>query len=485
MPLVGKHDSQQIIPTFLIIFGITGDLSRRKLLPSLWHLYHNNLLPQQFRIIGFSRRDFSDKTFAIYVREILTDTFVSADVREIRSFLSLFSYKQGNFDTREQYVALDEYISSLEQTYNSPANKLFYLAISPTHYEVTLQNLHDSYVTQYEHPAHPTRILIEKPFGNDVQTARALDEKLGKLFKEDQIYRIDHYLAKEMVQNILHFRFSNFIFESLWNNTGIESVHIQLMETLGMEGRGKFYSDIGALRDVGQNHLLQMLAMVAMENPSKYDAIHIRSRRAEVLSRLISVKNLSRDVVRGQYDGFILGDGIESDTQIETYFKIRAFLDIPRWKGVPFILESGKRMSKKVARIVIYFKQSPNSLCSITDASDCQNTLTFTLQPQEDISIRFWAKKPGFSNTVEPRNLHLSCSEDVPTYHLHDAYERVLYDCLSGDQTLFAGTDEVLASWRFITPIIQAWHSEPLRAYLQGTDGPVSESFDAYEQENT
>ncbi len=474
------YDNQNIAPTFLIIFGITGDLSRRKLLPALWHLYRNGFLPAQFRIIGFSRRDFSDEAFATFVREALVDTFTSADVKTVRNFLSLFSYRQGHFDVKERYVALGEYIQSLEHAYHSPANKLFYLAISPAHYEIALQNLHDSGITKHEHSVHPTRILIEKPFGKDIHTARALDEKLGKLFKEDQIYRIDHYLAKEMVQNILHFRFSNFIFESLWNNAGIEKVHIQLMETLGMEGRGKFYSDTGALRDVGQNHLLQMLAMVAMENPGKSDATHIRAKRAEILSRLLPVENLSRDVVRGQYDGFVLGDDIESDAQTETYFKIRTFLDTPAWEGVPFILESGKRMRQKIARIIVYFKRSPNSLCMATDSRSCQNTLTFTLQPQEDISIQFWAKKPGLSNEIEPRTLHFSYREDTPLSHLPDAYERVLYDCFSGDQTLFAGTDEVLSAWRFITPIIEKWHSQPLHGYLQGADGPLSESFDAY-----
>ena len=480
MSSVDAHDTQHTIPTFLIIFGITGDLSRRKLLLALWHLYRNGLLPPQFRIIGFSRREFSNEAFATFVREALADIFTSADAKLVQNFLNLFSYRQGHFDVKERYVALGEYIKSLERAHHSPANKLFYLAISPSHYEIALQNLHDSGITKHEHPAYPARILIEKPFGKDIHTARALDEKLSALFKEEQIYRIDHYLAKEMIQNILHFRFSNFIFESLWNTAGIEKVHIQLMETLGMEGRGKFYSDTGALRDVGQNHLLQMLAMIAMDNPEKSDALHIRAKRAHILSKLRPVENLSRDVVRGQYEGFVLGDDIESDAQTETYFKIRAFLDTPAWEGVPFILESGKRMRQKIAHIVVYFKRSQHALCATTDSRNCQNTLTFTLQPQEEISIQFWAKKPGLSNEVEPRTLRFSYREDTPLSHLPDAYERVLYDCLNGDQTLFAGTDEVLSAWRFITPIIEAWHAEPLHTYGQGTDGPESESFDAY-----
>ncbi len=480
MSSVVQHNNQLDSPTFLIIFGITGDLSRRKLLPALWHLYRHHLLPRKFRIIGFSRRDFSDELFASFVRDTLANMFSAADTHTVRDFLSTFSYRQGHFNVKERYEALGEYLQSLERTYHTSANKLFYLAISPAHYEIALQNLHDSGITKHTAPAHPARILIEKPFGKDVDTAMALDEKLGKLFAEDQIYRIDHYLAKEMVQNMVNFRFSNFIFEALWNSVGIEKVHIRLLETLGMEGRGVFYSDTGALRDVGQNHLLQMLAVIAMENPGKLDAQHIRHARADVLGQLQSVEDFSRDIVRGQYEGFTLGEGIDSDAQTETYFKIRAFLNSPRWKGVPFILESGKRMRQKVASIIIYFKQAPGTLCTATDSRGCQNTLTFTLQPQEDISILFWAKKPGLSNEVEPRTLHFSYRDGTHSEHLPDAYERVLYDCFSGDQTLFAGTDEVRAAWHFITPIIERWHSQPLHAYGQGTDGPTSESFDAY-----
>lgn len=477
-----QYNNQSISPTFLIIFGITGDLSRRKLLLALWHLYRRHILPQQFRIIGFSRRNFSDELFASFVYDTLADTFDAVDTKVVKDFLNLFSYQQGHFDARERYEALGGYLQSLEHIYNAPANKLFYLAIAPTHYEITLQNLHDSGITKHSPPAYPARILIEKPFGRDIHTAISLDEKLGKLFSEDQIYRIDHYLAKEMVQNIVNFRFSNFIFEALWNNAGIEKVHIKLLETLGMEGRGVFYSDTGALRDVGQNHLLQMLAVIAMENPGKLDAQHIRHTRAKVLKQLRPIEDFGRDIVRGQYDGFTLGEGVGSDVQTETYFKIRAFLDSPRWEGVPFILESGKRMKQKVASITVYFKQSPGTLCIATDSRGCQNTVTFTLQPQEDISILFWAKKPGLSSELEPRTLHFSYRDGVSQEHLPDAYERVLYDCFSGDQTLFAGTDEVRAAWNFITPIIQGWNTQQLHTYEQGTDGPASPAFDSYEQ---
>ena len=477
-----QYNNQSSLPTFLIILGITGDLSRRKLLPALWHLYRHHLLPKQFRIIGFSRRNFSDDGFMIYVHDILADTFANADVQTKKNFLNLFSYKQGYFDIKERYETLGKYLQSLERIYHTSVNKLFYLAISPTHYEIVLQNLYDSGITKHKLPARPARILIEKPFGKDIDTAIALDEKLGKLFTEDQIYRIDHYLAKEMVQNIMNFRFSNFIFEALWNNTGIEKVHIQLLEELGMEGRGVFYSDTGALRDVGQNHLLQMLAMIAMENPGKFDAEHIRRARATALAQLQPIKDLPHNVVRGQYEGFTLGEDVDSSVKTETYFKIRTFLNSSRWKGVPFILESGKHMRQKVASITIYFKQTPGTLCTITDSRSCQNTLTFTLQPHEDISILFWAKKLGFSNEVEPRTLHLAYRDSVLAEHLPDAYERVLYDCFSGDQTLFTGTDEVRAAWNFITPIIEGWYTQPLHTYAQGTDGPTSNIFDSYVQ---
>ncbi|HQU07567.1 MAG: glucose-6-phosphate dehydrogenase [Parcubacteria group bacterium 21-54-25] len=464
-------------PTILVIFGITGDLSRRKLLPALWHLFYTNQLSAPFRVIGFARRDFSTDEIRAFVRETLDDLLAAADKNTAQRFLDNFFYQQGQFDAAAPYDALAARIKDAEQALGAPATTIFYLSIAPVHYETVFQALHDSGVVDVATDTRTqSRILVEKPFGRDTETAQALDEKLGHLFREEQIYRIDHYLAKETVQNILNFRFSNFIFEPIWNKDGIEKVHIELLETLGMEGRGAFYSDTGALRDVGQNHLLQLLAMVAMENPGQYEAAHVRVKRAEVLARLraVSETDLARSVVRGQYEGFAKEPGVTHDPQTETYFKLRVFLDDPVWEGVPFILESGKRMRKDLTRVTIYFKHASRTLCPLDDDHPCQNTLTFEIKPTEGITVSFWAKKPGFSNEIEQRALHFDYRARSTDERLPDAYERVLYDAIRGDQTLFASTEEVHAAWRYITPILKEWQKVPLEPYAPGGDGPES-----------
>ena len=464
-------------PTILIIFGITGDLSRRKLLPALWHLFRTGKLPSSFQIIGFSRRDFSGNAIRIFVREALGETLASAPPDTVRNFLECFSYQQGHFDEPEQYRALAKHIESVERTQGAPANRIFYLSIAPIHYEEVFEALHNSGLASSDVgvplAAHPPRILVEKPFGRDTETAHMLDAKLGALFREEQIYRIDHYLAKETVQNIISFRFSNFIFDSIWNKNGIERVHIELLETLGIEGRSAFYSDTGALRDVGQNHLLQLLAMIAMENPGQLDAASIRSKRAEVLTRLRPMEDILHSVVRGQYEGFAQETGAAS-SQTETYFKLRVFLDDPVWDGVPFLLESGKRMKKDITRVTIYFKNATRVPCAIDGENECQNALVFEIKPKEGITIFFFAKKPGFSQELERRTLHFSYQDGTVPERVPDAYERVLYDCIRGDQTLFTSTDEVQAAWHYITPILAAWKEVPLELYQPGSLGPGS-----------
>ncbi|HEX8947040.1 MAG TPA: glucose-6-phosphate dehydrogenase [Candidatus Paceibacterota bacterium] len=465
-------NERTVAPTLVVIFGITGDLSRRKLLPALWQLFRAGALPEQFRIIGFARRALDAQALRALVRDALGGNVGSADDVALAHFLDLFSYQQGRFDELAQYRALGERLTETERAFGAPANRLFYLAVAPAHYEALFEALEKSGLARAE-GARATRILVEKPFGRDARTAQALDDKLAALFGEEQIYRIDHYLAKETVQNILNFRFSNFIFESLWSKEGIEKVHIELLETIGIEGRGEFYGDTGALRDVGQNHVLQLLAMVAMQNPGQFDAAHIRAARAAALRTLRPIEDLARQAVRGQYEGFVDEPGVAKGSQAETYFKLRAFLDDDAWEGVPFILESGKRLAERATRITIYFKNATRALCSIDEGNGCQNTLTFEVQPEEGITVGFWAKKPGFSQELERRALHFSYARGAER-RAPEAYERVLYDAIRGDQTLFASTEEVHASWHFITPILDAWHALPLEPYAPGSRGPES-----------
>lgn len=461
--------------TLLVIFGVTGDLSRRKLLPAVWDLYIHNVLPETFRLIGFSRSELSDDGFREYVKNILTEARKDIDRKKLNSFLQLLTYRTGLFDNLEDYEALQQHLTDQDMEIKECSNKLFYLAVPPRFYDVIFDHLASSKLTSpCSEEEGWARVLVEKPFGKDLETAKALDKKLGELFKEEQVFRIDHYLARETVQNILNFRFSNYIFESLWSKDDIEKVEISMMEPLGMEGRGNFYDGIGALRDVGQSHILQLLAMVTMDNPGSFDAQRIRQKRAEILKSLHSVDDMEC-VIRGQYAGYRMEEGVEPDSQTETYFRIKAFLDHPRWEGVPFYLESGKMMKEFRNQVKIYFKKATLTLCPIDGGSGCQNYLSFDLKPKEGISVCFWAKKPGFSREIEPRTLHFRY-EEQEKQRLPEAYEYVLYDCMRGDQVIFTSTDEVQASWKFISPILEKWKNTPLVEYESGQWGPEKKS---------
>jgi glucose-6-phosphate 1-dehydrogenase len=470
-------ESATEMPTAIVIFGVTGDLSRRKLIPALFHLWAKGFLPSDFRIIGFSRRDITDIEFREIIKESIESKKHSHGDKHVRDFLEMFFYCQGDFSTIDDYQHLADVLKDTDKNFHQCSNKLFHLAVPPASYDVIFSNLAASGLTiPCGGEEGWTRILVEKPFGKDLETARELDKHLSKLFKEEQIFRIDHYLAKEAIQDILSFRFSNSIFEPIWNKDYIEKVEIKLHETLGMEGRGKFYSDIGALRDVGQNHMLQMLAFAAMENPYKLDAQAIRKERANLLEALkpLSKSDIEKHVVRAQYKGFTSEPSVSAQSDTETYFFVRAYVDNKRWKGVPFYFESGKMMKEKKTEITIYFKNPTSCICPEEEARHShQNVLTFRIQPDEGISIRFWAKKTGFEMILEPKNLSFSYNgsgnvlEELP-----DAYEKILFDCIKGDQTLFASTNEVEASWKFITPILENWKNTKLYAYKQGSEGP-------------
>ncbi len=391
-------------------------------------------------------------------------TFKEEDTKH---FIDHMYYEQGNFDSGESYAQLAQRLQNLDDTFGQCSNKLFHLSTPPSLYESIFTHLHNSGLTiPCGNDEGWTRILVEKPFGNDIDTARKLDKKLGELFKEDQIFRIDHYLAKEALQNILTFRFANSLFEPLWNKNYIDKVHIKLNEKIGVGSRGNFYDAIGALKDVGQNHMLQMLALVAMEPPSSMNSESIRKERAEVLAHLqtISPKNISSKIVRGQYEGYRHEQGVREHTQTETYFRIESHINTPRWKNVPFYLESGKEMSEQKTEINIYFKSDKKD----KTYEDRQNVLTFRIQPDELIKIGFWVKTPGFGMEVEPKVLKFKYSDNPSHAILPDAYERVLYDAIIGDQTLFTSTEEVLCAWKYITSIISQWSSVPLTIYKNG-----------------
>ncbi|MEI8104033.1 MAG: glucose-6-phosphate dehydrogenase, partial [Candidatus Moraniibacteriota bacterium] len=316
-----------------------------------------------------------------------------------------------------------------------------------------------------------TRILIEKPFGRDIVTAQHLDALLAELFQEEQIFRIDHYLAKETLQNILAFRFANRIFEPAWDSGEIERVELRVFETLDVAERGSFYDDIGAMRDVGQNHLLQMLALVAMEQPESLNDTDIRSERAKVLQKVQLFGDIETSVWRGQYEGYRNEKGVASKSTTETAFRVRATVDIDRWRGVPFILESGKAMKERRAEIVVVFKTPEHCWSELHCAVGQNNRITFEIQPTERASLRVWVKQPGIASEIIANDWHFDAiPKDADRGLVADAYEKILFDAIMGDQTLFASTDEVQAAWNFITPILEQWHALPLHRYTKGLE---------------
>ena len=387
--------------------------------------------------------------------------------KQCADFLSHCSFQGGTFDDPASYRRLGERLLQNDTRLKTCTNKLFHLAVPPKYYETILTQLSKSGLTIPCGGADEwTRILVEKPFGKDLMSAQKLDKLLGKLYREEQIFRIDHYLAKQTLQNILAFRFSNTIFEPIWNKEHIERIEIKLLEKGRVFERGSFYDANGALRDVGQNHVLQMLALITMDDPGKLDADAIRKARASILSSLEPIKpsQLKERVKRAQYKGFREEQDVSSSSRTETYFNIEARLHNKRWKGVPFVLEAGKAMEKDEASITVFFKEKQTCVCELNPAQHLQNAIKFNIKPHEGIMVRFWAKQPGLTMEVEPRELSFDYRKSK-TRHAHDAYEQVLIDCVRGEQSLFASTKEVEAAWRFITPILQNWHSVKLESY--------------------
>lgn len=460
-------------PTIFVIFGITGDLASRKLLPSLLSLYAKKLLPKRFAVIGITRRSFSREEFREFVRSRMNVKQGQFREEDIKHFLDHLSYEQGNFDDPGMYTHLARSVRSIDDRWGQCSNKLFHLSVPPILYHGILTNLAASKLNiPCDDDVGWTRVLIEKPFGGDIVAARSLDKLLGKLFAEEQIFRIDHYLAKEALQNILVFRFSNAIFEPLWRRQFVDKIHIRLFEKVAMEERGDFYDKIGALKDVGQNHILAMLALMTMDAPASFSGKDIRSSRAKILAKLdpMSRRTSTKQVVRGQYEGYLSEPGVKADSTTETYFRIEARLNSPRWKGVPFYLESGKAMAETKTEISVYFKNSSGGRGNkkVNDP-ERQNILTFRIQPDEGIKIRFFVKMPGLSFANEPKTLKFKYA-DVTSFSLASGdYERLIHDVFIGDQTLFASTDEIMASWRFVTSILENLDKLSLKKYQKGS----------------
>ncbi len=456
-------------PVTIVIFGGTGDLARKKLIPALFDLYKNNFLGESFEILGVSRKEISDVEFQNFINDSLVGK--NGDVDSFKKRAKYFSADVSNVDS---FKKLSDFLSEQDKVRGVCANKIFYLAIAPKLYEQTFNQLSVSGLMMKcvgENGIESwSRILVEKPFGNDTQHAIELDKMLGRLFQEEQIFRIDHYLAKETLQNILTFRFANPIFATIWNSESIERVEIKMYESFDVDNRGSLYDGVGALKDVGQNHILQMLALIAMEDPVSLSADAIRRGRAAVLDALkISDMVAPRaPYIRAQYSGYKEIPGVEKDSNTETYFSIKAEIDNNRWRNVPFYLSSGKALNETCTEISIFFKEKYTSVCPVYDEHDYKNIINFRIQPKDGINIKFWSKKPGFDYKVEPTNLKFLYSETDS--RIPDAYERVLFDCIKGDQTLFVSTNEVVSQWKFIDSVINNWKDTPVLEYEKGID---------------
>jgi glucose-6-phosphate 1-dehydrogenase len=469
----------------LVVFGASGDLTARKLVPALYNLARMRMLPAGFSVIGLARREWSDEQFRALMKEAVARFSrepIQDDIWD--SFAQDLHFVAGSFDDAGAYQRLGERLTKQDTAHGSGGNRLFYLATPPDAYEVIADRLGGAGLARTEE-GRWTRLVVEKPYGRDLVSARKLDDNVGKVFRERQIYRIDHYLGKETVQNILVFRFGNGIFEPVWNRRYVDNVQVSVSETVGVEGRGGYYEQAGALRDMVQNHLMQVLSLVAMEPVASFSGDAVRDEKAKVFSAIVPIENIARDTVRAQYvSGAILGkvvpayrdeEGVEPRSNTETYAAMRLMIENWRWADVPFYLRTGKRLPKRATEVAITFKTPPLQLFRQMGVGDSPtpNLLVLRIQPDEGISLRFGAKVPGTRSDVRPVNMDFrygtSFGTDPP-----EAYERLLLDAIIGDSTLFTRWDSVEAAWELLTPVIDAWENgeRPLEFYDAGSWGP-------------
>ena len=469
----------------LTIFGASGDLTARKLIPAVFNMFKGDMLPERFTILGIGRTVFDDDTYrqkVVFDNPFLKKDGVSEEA--IQAFSEMIQYQPLKTSEAGAFQVLQTRLASIDETQGTDGNYIFYLSTPPSLYAEIAKGL--ASVKLNKEDGSWRHLIIEKPFGYSLSTAKALNKELKKCFKEKQIYRIDHYLGKETVQNLFVMRFANSIFEPLWNRNYIHRVEITSAESVGVEKRGGYYDGSGALRDMLQNHLLQLISLVAMEPPVKVEADSIRNEKLKLFQSLrpMSPEDIRNNVIRGQYlassikgeqvPGYREEEGVNPDSRTETFVAMKFFIDNWRWADVPFYIRTGKRLPTRVSEIVIHFKPNHYNLFGKSDVSNSQNMLVLRIQPNEGVLMKVGLKVPGAGFRVENINLDFLYEELADAY-VPEAYERLIMDAMQGDATLYARGDSVEAAWAFVDPILEAWENDPaipIYGYPAGTWGP-------------
>jgi glucose-6-phosphate 1-dehydrogenase len=475
----------------MVIFGAGGDLTKRLVVPALYNLATNGLLPDDFALIGFDIADLSTEQWQQHLSEMLKAFLAgggksppkSIDTNAWDKLLARMSYLRGDFADQRTFAGLKDQLEHAERENHTGGNVLFYLAVADRFFGPVVEKIGQAGLADQQNGARWRRVIVEKPFGHDVATAKALNARLLKVLSEDQIYRIDHFLGKETVQNIMAFRFANGFLEPVWNRDHIDHVQITVAETVGVEHRGRFYEQTGALRDMVPNHLFQLLTMTAMEPPTSFDPDAVRNRKADVLNAIPAIR--PADAVRGQYGrGDVSGHSVndyrsEPDvaptSPVETYAALKLEIDTWRWAGVPFYLRTGKSMSRRWTEIAICFRRAPLSVFHHTDVTELMRSwLILRIQPDEGISLQFQVKRPGQTVALAPVEMSFAYKDWFPALP-NVGYETLIYDCMIGDASLFQRADTVEAGWRIVQPVLDAWRAETpadFPNYKAGSAGP-------------